>query len=85
VQYSKSRQRHTDFHAFKVLAEAKQLRGPDTLADPDRPAVPQHQQPEEGVVINPDTSVNVYFGPKPPQDKESNCSQGRSLAVNDIE
>jgi hypothetical protein len=29
----------------------------------------------EGVVINPDSSVDVYFGPKPPAGKEANWVQ----------
>ena len=28
-----------------------------------------------GVAVNPDTSVDVYFGPKPPVGKESNWVQ----------
>ena len=30
---------------------------------------------KEGVAINPDTSVDVYFGPTPPPGKESNWVQ----------
>jgi len=30
---------------------------------------------KRGVVVNPDTSVDVYFGPKPPPGKESNWVQ----------
>jgi hypothetical protein len=30
---------------------------------------------KEGLVINPDTSVDVYFGPEPPFGKESNWIQ----------
>jgi len=30
---------------------------------------------KKGISINPDTSVDVYFGPKPPQSKESNWVQ----------
>jgi hypothetical protein len=30
---------------------------------------------KEGVAVNPDTSVDVYFGPKPPAGKESNWVQ----------
>ncbi len=30
---------------------------------------------KEGVVINPDTSVDIYFGPEAPKGKESNWIQ----------
>src|SRR5262245_22523761 len=30
---------------------------------------------EKGIVVNPDTSVDIYFGPKPPAGKESNWVQ----------
>jgi len=30
---------------------------------------------KKGIVINPDTSVDVYFGPKPPPGKEGNWVQ----------
>ncbi len=30
---------------------------------------------QEGLIINPDTSVDVYFGPEPPPGKEANCIQ----------
>lgn len=29
----------------------------------------------KGIVINPDNSVDVYFGPKPPPGKEANSIQ----------
>jgi hypothetical protein len=30
---------------------------------------------KKGIVVNPDTSVDVYFGPKAPEGKESNWLQ----------
>ncbi len=30
---------------------------------------------KEGLIVNPDTSVDVYFGPQPPAGKESNWLQ----------
>jgi hypothetical protein len=36
---------------------------------------PSISSQKQGVVINPDTSVDVYFGPKPPPGKESNWVQ----------
>jgi Protein of unknown function (DUF1214) len=37
--------------------------------------VPSISSQKKGVVIYPDTSVDVYFGPKPPPGKESNWVQ----------
>jgi hypothetical protein len=36
---------------------------------------PSISSQKQGVAINPDTSVDVYFGPKPPPGKESNWVQ----------
>jgi hypothetical protein len=36
---------------------------------------PSCNSQEEGIIINPDGSVDVYFGPKPPHGKESNWIQ----------
>jgi hypothetical protein len=30
---------------------------------------------KEGIVVNPDTSVDVYFGPEPPTEKEARWVQ----------
>jgi hypothetical protein len=30
---------------------------------------------KKGIIINPDTSVDVYFGPEPPPGKEANWMQ----------
>ena len=62
-------------HPRQAVLVAGALRHPDALHAADRPAVPQHQQPEEGRGDNPDTSVDVYFGPTPPSGKESNWVQ----------
>ena len=51
------------------------LRQPDALAAADRPAVPEHRQPEGGRRDQSGRSVDVYFGPKPPAGKESNWVQ----------
>jgi hypothetical protein len=36
---------------------------------------PSLSSQKQGVVVNPDTSVDVYFGPEPPADKEANWVQ----------
>jgi hypothetical protein len=36
---------------------------------------PSISSQKKGVVVNPDTSVDVYFGPKAPKGKESNWLQ----------
>jgi hypothetical protein len=36
---------------------------------------PSISSQKEGISINPDTSVDVYFGPEPPPGKEANWVQ----------
>jgi len=40
----------------------------------DQP-IPSTSSQKEGIAINPDSSVDVYFGPEPPPGKEANWVQ----------
>jgi hypothetical protein len=45
---------------------------------------PSTSSQKEGLIVNPDTSVDVHFGPQPPAGKESNWIQtvpGKGWAV----
>ena len=48
---------------------------PGQPTERERGAVSTHDDVSSGIVVNPDTSVDVYFGPEPPAGKESNWIQ----------
>ena len=59
-------------HFWSLVLYDNQTR---SMLQTDQPA-PEHQQPEDAASSsNPDGSVDVYFGPKPPTGKESNWVQ----------
>ena len=41
----------------------------------DEPIIPSVSSQKKDLIANPDTSVDVYFGPEPPVGKESNWIQ----------
>ena len=57
------------------------VRHADALDAADRPAVPEHRQPDEGRGRQSRHSVDVYFGPKAPQaTKATGCRPGPERA-----
>ena len=62
-------------HPGQAVLVAGAVRHPDPLDAADRPAVPEHRQSEERRGDQPRTSVDVYFGPTPPQAKKTTGSR----------
>ena len=59
----------------KRLLVGHRVRQPDVLDATDRSAVPKCQQPDQGLLVNADGPVDVYFGSKAPVGKENNWVQ----------
>ena len=62
-------------HPGQAVLVAGALRHADALDAADRSAVSSIGSQKKGVAINPDPSVDVYFGPTAPAGKEGNWVQ----------